>query len=272
MRNINQRTILITGSTDGMGKEVARLLLKKGEHVIIHGRNKQRAENIVMELKKDTGTDNIDYVWADFTKLDEIRDMSKQIHELIDHIDILINNAGVYQEEKQVTEEGFEYTFIINHLSHFLLTYLLLDLIKKGYHSRIVNVASQVQLNYIDFDNLNAEKSYSSYQTYGLTKTCNIMFTYDLAERLKDTGITVNCLHPGVINTKLLRVGYGPMGESVSVGAENEIWVATSPKLENITGKYFKNKIAQRSSEITYDKAARKRLWDMSEKFTQLEY
>ncbi|TFF89471.1 MAG: SDR family oxidoreductase [Promethearchaeota archaeon] len=270
--NLKEKIILITGSTDGMGKQAALDLLKKGAHVIIHGRNKEKAENTANELKMDSKSEKIDYVWADFTRLDEVREMAKQVHQKADRIDILINNAGVYQTEKQITEEGLEYTFVINHLSHFLLTNLLLDIIKKGNASRIVNIASQVQLDSINFNNLNAEQRFSGTHAYALSKTCNIMFTYELAERLKDSGITVNCLHPGVINTKLLRQGFGPIGQPVEVGAENEIWVATSPELDNITGKYFKNRTAQRSSEVTYDQEARDKLWGISEKLTKINY
>ena len=272
MESVKDKIVLITGSTDGMGKQTARILLKSGAYVIIHGRNEQRAKNIAKELKNSTNAKKIGFVWADFTNLEEVKEMAKQIHQEVDHLDILINDAGVYQTEKKVTKEGLEYTFVINHLSHFLLTYLLLDLLKKGLNSRIVNVASQVQLNRIDFDNLNAEKSFSSYESYGLTKTCNIMFTYDLAERLKEYKITVNSLHPGVINTKLLRQGFGPIGQSIDVGAQNILYIATSPKLDGITGKYYKNGVAQKSSKVTYDFEARKKLWERSEELTGITY
>ena len=272
MTEMKNKIVLITGSTDGMGKQAAIDLIKKGYYVIIHGRNKEKAEKIAKEIKDVTQSNMIGEVWADFTNLEQVRKMAEQLHEQYDRIDILINNAGVYQSSLQLTEDGLEYTFVINHLSHFLLTNLILDLLKKGTKSRIVNVASQVQLNNINFDTLNAEKGFSGSHAYALSKTCNIMFTYDLAEKLKDTGITVNCLHPGVINTKLLSVGFGPIGQSVNAGAKNEIWVATSPTLDDVTGKYFKNKIVQQSSDVTYDKTARTRLWEISEKLTKVKY
>lgn len=272
MIDLDNKIVFITGSTDGIGKETAIELVKVGAYVIIHGRNEEKGKKTFDEIKDVTKSKKLDYLWADLTNFNQIREMAKVIHEKVDHIDILINNAGVYMESKKLTDDGFEYTFAINHLSHFLLTNLLLDLIKKGNNSRIVNISSQVQLNKIDFDNLNAEKKYNSYNTYALSKTCNAMFTYDLADRLKDSGVTVNCLHPGVINTKLLNAGFGMIGSGVNVGAENVIFVANSPELKKITGKYFKDKITQKSSRVTYDLDARKKLWEISEKLTNINY
>ncbi len=191
--------------------------------------------------------------------------MAYQIKEKYERLDVLINNAGVYRQNRQLSEEGLEETFAINYIAPFLLTNLLLDSLKKANSSRIVNVASQVQSNHLDLDNLQFEKGYTGVKAYASSKTCLIMFTYLLAEKLKNTDITVNCLHPGVINTKLLNVAWGSVGAPVSEGANNLIYVAMTPNLEKVSGKYFDNKHIKPSKDITYDKKLQRELWKKTE-------
>ncbi len=270
--DMKNRIVFITGSTDGIGKQTAIELAKMGATILVHGRNSQRGVQAAEEIKAESKNDKIDSFFADLLNFDQIKEMSAEIHKKYDHIDVLINNAGVYQNEKNLTQTGLEFTFAINHLAHFLLTYLLLDLVKKGKSSRIVIVASQVQANRVKFDNLQAEKNFSPYSAYALSKTSNIMFTYDLAEKLKEDGITVNCLHPGVINTKMLMSGFGAIGSPLSVGASNEVFVATDPEIEGVTGKYFKDKVDQESTRVTYKAETRQKLWEISEKLTGITY
>jgi NAD(P)-dependent dehydrogenase (short-subunit alcohol dehydrogenase family) len=262
---LRNKIILITGSTDGIGKEAAIDLIKQGAHVIIHGRNKEKTRTTIKSIKDETQDPIISGVSADFSSLVQIKDMADNLYERFDHLDVLINNAGVFRPEMQITTEGLELTFMVNYVAPFYLTNLLIDLLKKSDSARIVNVASQVQSNHLDFDNLQFETGYTAVKAYARSKTCFIMFTYLLAEKLKDTNITVNTLHPGVINTKLLDAAMGSVGAPVSKGADTLIYAAMNPELKDVSGKYFKNNSPESSKEITYNKELQKRLWQKTE-------
>jgi len=269
---VKNKTILITGSTDGIGKQTALDLAKMGATVLLHGRNPARADKVLHEIKKTTGNNRIGVFIADLSSLKQVRNLSGQVLKKHERLDVLINNAGVYETMHRISEDGFEMTLAVNHLAPFLLTLLLLDLIKKSAPCRIINVSSQVHASSIDFENLNAEKHYSAYEAYSQSKLCNVLFTYELAERLKGTGITVNCLHPGVIDTKLLKAGWGMGGSPVTQGAKTSVYLATAPELSTVTGKYFKNMKPTKSSRISYDAKIRKRLWEISEQLTGIIY
>ncbi len=269
MNSIQNKTVLITGSTDGIGKQTALELAEMGATVIIHGRNSLRVKSVYEEIKNKTGNDSIDYFVADFSSLEEVKTLSHDIHQKYEKLDVLINNAGVYENERELSADGFEKTYAVNHLAHFLLTTLLMDLIKKSDYSRIINVASMAHASELDFDNLNGEKFYDGSTAYSYSKLCNIMFTYYLAQKLIGTNVTANCLHPGVIGTKLLRAGWGIGGGSLREGCRTSVYLATSPEVENITGKYFVNSQQANSSSISYDKKLQKRLWDLSEVYVQ---
>ena len=183
---------------------------------------------------------------------------------------MLINNAGVFENEKIFTSDGYEMTFGVNHLAHFLLTILLLDLIKSSAPSRIINVSSMAHSgNEFDLENLNSEKSFSSYNAYAISKAANILFTYKLAKDLEGTGVTVNALHPGVISTKLLHKGWGIGGASLESGAATSVYLASSDEVEGVTGKYFSNKRRSRSSSLTHDEELQQKLWDISYKMVE---
>ena len=265
MNSMKNKIILITGSTDGIGKQTALDLAEMGATVIVHGRDHERTKSVVSELKKATENNNIDFLIADFSSLEEVKKFSNQLHEKYDRLDVLINNAGVYMRQKELSKDGFEMTFAVNHLSHFLLTYLILDLIKKPDHSRIINVASMAHAHEMDFDNLQAEKFFDGYTAYSLSKLCNILFTYELARRLEGTRITVNCLHPGVIKTKLLRVGWGLGGDSLESGSRTSVYLASSPEVENVTGRYYANSRPAISAKVSHDPVFQNKLWQMSE-------
>ncbi|MBW1703841.1 MAG: SDR family oxidoreductase [Deltaproteobacteria bacterium] len=263
---MKDKTILITGSTDGIGKQTALDLAKMGATVLLHGRNPGRADTVLKEIRKSTGNDNIEVFIADLASLTQVRHLAEQVRQRHGRLDVLINNAGVYETRHRVSKDGFEMTLAVNHLAPFFLTLLLLDLIIKSSPGRIINVSSQVHASGIDFDNLQAEKYYSAYEAYSLSKLCNVLFTYELAERLKQTGVTVNCLHPGVIDTKLLKAGWGMGGSPVTQGAKTSVYLAAAPELSTVTGKYFKNMKPEKSSGISYDVETRKRLWRISER------
>jgi NAD(P)-dependent dehydrogenase (short-subunit alcohol dehydrogenase family) len=268
---VKDKTILITGSTDGIGKQTALELAEMGATVLLHGRNSGRADRVLNEIKKATGNDRIKAFIADLASLTQVRNRAEQVLEKHDRLDVLINNAGVYETRHRISDDGFEMTFAVNHLAPFLLTLLLLDLIIKSSPGRIINVSSQVHASGIDFGNLQAEKHFSAYEAYSLSKLCNVLFTYELAERLKGNGITVNCLHPGVIDTKLLKAGWGMGGSPVTQGSKTSVYLATASELSTVTGKYFKDMKPTKSSQISYDAETRKRLWRISEQLTGKE-
>lgn len=263
------KTILITGSTDGIGKEAAIELAAMGHRVIVHGRTSERAQCAADDIRKKSGSATVETVVADFTSLRQVRAMAGEIIRRFPRLDVLINNAGVYMKERILTEDGFETTFQVNYLAHFLLTHLLLDLLKRSAPSRIINVSSMAHHNAkLSLDNLQGEKKYGAYGAYACSKLENILFTYELAERLEGTGVTVNCLHPGVIATKLLRAGFGGFGGSgVEKGAETIVFLATSPKGDSISGKYFVNKEIADSSLASHSRSLRKALWELSKQF-----
>jgi NAD(P)-dependent dehydrogenase (short-subunit alcohol dehydrogenase family) len=262
---MDKKTILITGSTDGIGYQSAIELAKAGHHVIVHGRNRERVESAVRVIAKESNRDNLSYVIADLLDFNQIKKMASEIHDKFDKLDILINNAGVYRSKLIYNQNGLEETFVVNYLAPVLLSNLLLDLLKKAESGRIVNVASQVHSNHIDFDDLQLEKGYTGVKAYANSKLALILFTFYFAERLRDTHITINALHPGVINTKLLRSAFGVGGASLTEGANALIFVAIAPEIKKVSGKYFVNNRPESSKNITYDKEIQKRLWEKTE-------
>ena len=270
--SIQNRIVLVTGSSDGIGLQTVIDLAEMGAYVIVHGRNESKATKTAEIVIQQSGNENIDYVVGDLASFEEIRKMADDIHKRFDKIDVLINNAGVFKTERELTEDGFELTFAINHLSYFLLTGLLLDLVKKSEYARIVNVASMAHSSSLDFDNLQGEKYYEGYDAYSRSKLCNIMFTYKLANMLKDTHVSVNVLHPGVISTKLLHVGFGSGGAALSQGSKTSVYLATSDEVDNISGRYFSNSRETRSAGVSYDQNLQDKLWAESERMTGFTY
>jgi len=269
---LKDKVILITGSTDGIGKEAAIKLVEMGVHVIIHGRNQKKAELIMNEIEKKTNIHNMSTIYADFASIDQIITMSNNIYKKFDRLDVLINNAGIYRPQRQLSHDGLEETFAVNYIAPFILTNQLINLIKKPNSSRIVNVVSEVQSNKLDFNNLQFETGYTGVKAYARSKTCLVMFTYLLAEKLKKYNITINCLHPGVINTKVLDAAMGVVGAPVSVGADTLVHAATSSKLEGITGKFLDMKRIQPSKDITYNKELQEKLWQITEKLIGMDF
>ena len=265
--------IFITGATDGIGRQTALDLAAMGARVLIHGRNPQKLKSTAEEIQKLKAGAKVETYLADFASLSQVRRLGKEIRRDHDRLDVLINNAGVLENRQRKSEDGYEMTFAVNHLAPFVLTSFLVDALKKGAPSRIVNVSSMMHSHFIDFENLQGEKGFEGYEAYGLSKLCNILFTYELAERLKGTGVTVNCLHPGVINTKLSGGGLGGSGGgSGSHRSRTCMFVATDERLADVTGRYFMNMRETRSADITYDPGIRKKLWRISESLTGIQY
>ena len=272
MRQVEGAVMLVTGSTDGIGKETARRLAAMGASVLVHGRSRERAEQALAELREGTGNENLDLVVGDLSSMREVRGIAEQVREAgRGRLDVLLNNAGVVAEERKETEDGHELTFAVNHLAPFLLTNLLLDELKGSAPSCIITVSSIAHGGTrIDFDDPNLERGYSMNRAYARSKLANLLFTYELARQLEGTGVTANALHPGVIGTKLLEVGFGGGGSSVGSGAETSVYLATSPEVEGVTGRYFRNKKEAESSPASHDQEAQRKLWELSEKMVGL--
>ncbi len=269
---MDAKIILVTGSTDGIGKQTAIELAKRGHKVVVHGRNEERARNTVEEIKSLSGNCEVETVVANFSDLESIAKMARDVKNRFSKLDVLLNNAGVFEDKKVILENGFEKTFMVNHLAPFALTIQLLDLVQATPGSRIVNVSSMAQSGSIDFDDLNGEKYFDPYHAYALSKLENVLFTYKLVRALNSDRVTVNCLHPGVISTKLFHAGWGGFGgRSLEKGAQTPVFAAISPEMENKTGLYLVNKKEKRSAPISYDKKIQDRLWELSLEFTGLQ-
>lgn len=272
------KTCLITGSTSGIGKETALGLAKLGAYVIISGRDQNRGKKIVSEIKKKTGNEDVELMLVDLASQQKIHEFVGEFKNKHEKLHVLINNAGGIFWNRSISVDGFEATLTINYLAPFLLTNLLLDMIKASAPARIVNVTSTMhkRCRQIDFDDLQGEKHYNGIGAYNRSKLLNIHFTYELAERLKGTGVTVNCVHPGFISTKIGRglpsyFRWGTMfGKSPKKGAKTSIYVASSPELVDVTGKYFSKGKEKRSSKASYNESVRKRLWKIAEELVRL--
>ena len=275
------RVCLVTGATNGIGRVTADALARLGADLVIHGRNPALTEKVAAEIRAKSGNSSVSHVVADFASLDQVRRMAAEVAGRHDRIHVLVNNAGTTTPKYRRTEDGFEWHFGVNHLAPFLLTNLLLDRVKAGAPARIVNVASAAHHRAkMDFDDLNLEKSYNTWMGYSISKLENILFSIELARRLEGSGVTANCLHPGGVATnifghagaliKIATMIARPLLISPEKGAETQIYLATSPNVANISGKYFdKCQVATPTAEARNMESAR-RLWDVSAELTGL--
>lgn len=257
------KQILITGATDGIGKATALYLAGIGHNIIVHGRNQKRINDAISEIKRKTGNNNIDYVIADFSSLQEVQAAAESLLQKDKPIDVLINNAAVITPEYMESKDNIELTFQVNYLAHFLLTLQILPLLQAKNDSQIISISSIAHAENLDFSNILNPKYFDPYSAYEISKLANILFTYKLANKLKKNKISVNCLHPGVINTKLLHVlwtGGNPVEKAVEVITN----VMEQAEKNHISGKYFTGKYPSRSSDISYDKKVQQKIWDYS--------
>lgn len=269
--NLTGKTILITGATDGIGKETARQLAMMNAQVILHGRDPDKTKKVQKEIISDSSNEKVDVLIADFSSMDQVRSLADQVISQYQHLEVLINNAGLYTTSKQTTSDGFELTFAVNHLSHFLLTNLLLDLVKASAPARIITVSSSAHFD-ADFDitDLNAEKNFNGWNAYSVSKLANLLFTFALARRLKGSGVTVNSLHPGFIKTNILGKHFANQ-KPVEEGAETPVYLASSPEVAEISGEYFERKQISPSSELSRNEPLQEELWEISESMTGLK-
>ena len=263
------KRVLITGSTDGIGRETALQLARKGWDVVIHGRKEERVAAAVERIRQTTGNPDITGVVGDLASLKAVTALAATCLERFERLDALVANAGVFQTRFERSADGYEMTFAVNHLAHFLLVRRLLPLLERSPGGRIVIVSSMAHASRIDFGNLQGEKGFDGYEAYGVSKLCNLLFGYKLARDLKETGITVNSLHPGVINTKLLKAGWGGIGAPVRQGAETPVYLVDSPEVAGMTGQYFVNRAPSHSAPVSYDLPTQQRLWELSEELCE---
>jgi NAD(P)-dependent dehydrogenase (short-subunit alcohol dehydrogenase family) len=256
-------------------------LANMGASVVMVGRDRGRGEAVMAEIKENSGNASVDLMLADVSSQEQIRRLADEFKEAYPRLDVLINNAGVFRSKRITTTDGIEMTFAVNHLAYFMLTNLLLDVLKASAPSRIVNVASADHSNgTIDFDDLQGEKGYKGAKAYSQSKLANVLFTYELARRLEGTGVTANCLHPGVVGTNFGSGVSGvfgfmvralrPLMKSPEKGAETSIYLASSPEVEGLSGRYFVKKAEARSSDVSYDERIARRLWEVSAELTNL--
>jgi len=269
------KTMLVTGATNGIGRVTARELARLGAQVTILSRNAEKCARVAEEIRKDTGNP-VEYLAADLSTLAGIMQAAETFKKRRRRLDVLVNNAGGIFIRRTITSDGLEMTFALNHVAYFLLTGLLLDVLKQSSPARVVNVASGMHMGaHLDFDDLQNEKHYSGFRAYGRSKLANILFTYELARKLEGSGVTVNCVHPGYVNTGLsLNNGliFGVFaglsarlfGRKPEEGARTSIYLAASPEVQGVTGKYFADCKPVSSSLESYDTTAATRLWHAS--------
>ena len=263
---MEEKTILVTGATDGIGKQTALELARQGARLLLHGRDARRGAAVVEEISRATGNSKLEFYLADLSSQKQIRDLADEIRRRHARLDVLLNNAGVYRKERTLSEDGLEMTFAVNHLAPFLLTNLLLDLLLKSAPARIITVSSVAyQSARLDFENLQGEKKYHPWGAYAISKLGNILFTFKLAEMLEGANVTANALHPGTVSTKLLLEAFGSTGASVEKGAETSVFLASSPEVEGVSGRYFVDQQSQETSPLANDKEVQQRFWEVSE-------
>ena len=274
--NMQGKMCLVTGSSSGIGKATAKELARMGAMVVMVCRNRTKGEAVQAEIKKVSGNAQVDLIVADLSELSQVRRAASEFTQKYKQLHVLINNAGGLKSEREVTPDGLEYAFVTNYLAPFLLTELLLDTLKASIPARIINVSSAGHtLGRIDFANLQGERQYSPSRAYADSKLAQLYYTYELAERLNGTGITVNALHPGAVASNFgdnLRGFVGLLGKfnnlvgtSADKGAQTTLYLATSPEVKSVSGKYFSKCKQTPSSKRSYDIAVRKRLWHVSE-------
>ncbi|QFY43968.1 SDR family oxidoreductase [Candidatus Methylospira mobilis] len=272
---MKDKICLVTGATAGIGKETALGLAKLGAHVAIAGRDEARTRATAAWLARESANNRVDFFVADCSSLADVRRLGGEVRRKYPKLDVLLNNAGALFMERELTVDGFERTWALNHLAYVLLTHELLPSLKASESARIVNVASIAHRSAVlDFDNLQGEKSYGGMPNYRLSKLANVMFTNALARRLKDSGVTVNSLHPGVVSTnfgqnnkgwlKLLIRLIRPFFISAEEGAKTSIHLASSKDVEGVSGQYFSNCRQAPSSALSLDEAKQETLWEIS--------
>ena len=274
--DLTGKIALVTGATAGIGLITAEALAKMGATVVIVSRNEQKCRDVVAQIQANSGNTRVEYIAGDLSAMAQVRSVAAEFLRRYDRLHILVNNAGAFINDRQVSADGYEMTFALNHLNYFYLTQLLQDTLIASAPARIVNVSSDAHRGgKINFDDLMSEKSYSGFGVYSMTKLANVLFTNELAQRLEGSGVTANSLHPGFVATNFGKNNGGIVGLFMPVvqlfainpekGAETSIHLAASPDVEGVTGKYFTKKMPVQPAKAALDVAVQRRLWEVSE-------
>jgi NAD(P)-dependent dehydrogenase (short-subunit alcohol dehydrogenase family) len=275
---LNDKIIFITGATSGIGKETARGLAKLGSTIVFTTRDVSRGDKIKDELIKTTKNNKIEYLFCDLSSFESIINCCNKYIEKYDKLHVLINNAGVWDFKKRLSKDGIENIFAVNYLAPFLMTNLFLDVLKKSAPSRIINVTSGMHYGTINFDDIEFKNNCSGDRAYSQSKLGLILFTRFLAKKLEETGVTVNCVQPGMNKTNLgrdagsfSRVIFKILGKNPEKGAETSIYLASSPEVKNISGEYFEKKKIRKSSKESYNLDLANKLWNLSKNYVKLK-
>jgi retinol dehydrogenase-14 len=279
--DLKGKTCVVTGANNGIGKVTAAALASIGARVLMVCRDPARGEAARAEIAAASNHGAVELLIADMGSQRQVRRVAAEIRDRCDRLDVLVNNAGAMNTARTLTEDGIETTWAVNHLGYFLLTNELLDVLSASAPARVVNVASRAHVSArIDFDDVQGERSWAGYRMYGQSKLANVLFTYELARRLDGSGVTANCLHPGVVATgfghnnksdlygrvfDLVMTAIRPFLTSPERGAATSIYLASSPEVDGVTGNYFADRKPVRSSAVSYDENVAARLWQLSE-------
>ncbi|MCI0397594.1 MAG: SDR family oxidoreductase [Chloroflexi bacterium] len=274
-RLTENKVCLVTGATSGIGQVTVGVLAALGATVVVAGRSREKCAATVEEIRRRTASTAVEYLVADLSSQEEVGRLAGEFRQRHRRLDVLVNNAGAYFLRRMESVDGLEMTLAVNHLAPFLLTNLLLDVLKAGAPARVVNVASDAHAGgRIDFDDLQGRRGYSGRRAYAQSKLANVLFTYELARRLAGSGVTANALHPGFVasnfatnNGRLVRLFWSLarlVALSPKEGAQTVIYLAASPEVEGVTGQYFVRQKAVPSAPASYDAAVAGRLWEVS--------
>jgi retinol dehydrogenase-12 len=279
-----EKIFLVTGATDGIGRVTALQLAQTGAKIILVGRNAAKGERVIAEIKRVSGNAEIEFELADLSSQQDIRALANRLDDRLPHLDVLVNNVGAWFNRRAMSPDGIEMTFALNHLGYFLLTGLLLETLTRAPAARIVNVSSMAHRGrQIDFDDPQGAANYSGWRAYQASKLANIFFTYHLAEKLADRGVSVNCLHPGFVASKFAHNNGGWLKWMMIIvqqlvaineekGARTSAYLAMAPEVAGVSGKYFvKSRVAE-SVAVSHDSDVQARLWRLSEELTGLSY
>ncbi len=278
-RLMSGKTCLVTGATAGIGRVTALELAHMGATVVVAGRDPAKCALIASDIREESGNPDVEFLVADLSSQEKVRRLANEFREQHQRLDVLVNNAGAIHMSRQKSIDGIEMTFAVNHLSYFLLTNLLLDVLFASAPARVVNVASTVHKKAkIDLFDIHAPRHYLGFRAYSRSKLCNLLFTYELARRLEGTGVTANALHPVLVASNImtnngilgrfLNMLLGIRGISVEAGSLTTVYAASSPEMDGVSGKYLDKKMIVRSSARSFDEAQAAALWELSASLT----